>query len=91
MKSYLPAAAFGVALTAGAIGFGAATAHASFDFTNETAGAAARQLQSMGYSVQYNGAINGSLAACNVTGVEGLSAKPFGTVYVDLDCPDGGN
>lgn len=33
MKSYLPAAAMGIALTAAAFGFGAATAHAS-DYTN---------------------------------------------------------
>lgn len=91
MKSYLPSIAIGVALTAGAIGFGAATAHASFDFTNETASAAASQLQSMGYSVQFNGSSNGNLSTCSVTGVEGLSSKPFGTVYVDLDCPDSNN
>lgn len=91
MKSYLPAVAIGTALTVAAIGFGAATAHASFDFTNDTASSAASQLQSMGYSVQFNGTSNGNLSMCSVTGVEGLSAKAFGTVYVDLDCPDSNN
>lgn len=90
MKSYLPAAVFGTAITAAAIGFGAATAHAA-SYTNDTASQAAAELSSMGYSVQFNGDADGDLSRCRVSGVEGLTAVPFGTVYVDLSCPSGNN
>lgn len=91
MKSYLPAAALGVALTAAAIGYGAATAHAS-DYTNENAGQVSAELQSTGYTVQENGVIEGDLSQCMVTGVEGLTTgRALGTAYIDVACPDTNN
>ncbi len=91
MKSYLPAAALGFALTAAAFGFGAATAHAS-DYTNQSAGQVSAELQSMGYAVQSNGSISGDLSRCTVTGVEGLTAgKAVGTAYIDVSCPSSNN
>jgi nicotinamide mononucleotide (NMN) deamidase PncC len=92
MKTYLPAALAGTALTAAAIAFGAATAHAaSPDYVNETAAQATSQLQALGYGVQVNGSSDGDLSACGVTGVNGLTSKPFGTVYVTVDCHDSNN
>jgi hypothetical protein len=47
----------------------------------------------MGYSVQLNGSLTGSLPQCTVTGVHGLSDTDTGatvgsgTVYVDVSCP----
>ena len=87
MKSYLPSAVLGIALTAAAIGFGAATAHAA-GYTNETAGQVSSELQAMGYSVQFNGVTNGEPSQCMVTGVEGLTAgDTMGTAYIDVSCP----
>jgi hypothetical protein len=91
MKSYLPAAVLGTALTVGAIGFGAATAHAAVDYSSQSASSAASELQKLGYSVEFNGTVDGSLAACKVTSVNGLSATPSGTAYVTVDCPDSNN
>ena len=58
---------------------------------------AVKNLRDMGYSVQLNGSLTGSLSECTVTGVHGLSdtdaagqrvdAGQFGTVYVDVSCP----
>jgi hypothetical protein len=58
---------------------------------------AVKTLRDMGYSVQLNGSLTGSLSECTVTGVHGLSntdamgqrvdAGQFGTVYVDVSCP----
>jgi hypothetical protein len=87
MKTYLPAAAFGVALTAAALAFGAATAHAA-DYTSESASQATADLTAMGYSVQFNGNQDGDLSTCQVTGVEGLTEVPEGTVYIDIACLD---
>jgi hypothetical protein len=41
------------------------------------------ELQSHGFTVQFNGSPNGDLAECTVTDVH--RAAP--TAYVDLDCP----
>jgi hypothetical protein len=52
-----------------------------------------KALRDMGYSVQLNGSLTGSLSQCTVTGVHGLSntdavdAGQFATVYVDISCP----
>jgi hypothetical protein len=50
-----------------------------------------KTLRDMGYSVQLNGSLTGSLSDCTVTGVHGLpntdAADQFGTVYVDISCP----
>ena len=76
MKSYLPSAVLGIALTAAAIGFGAATAHAS-TYTNESA-----------EQISFNGVTNVEPSQCMVTGVEGLTAgKTMGTAYTDVSCP----
>jgi hypothetical protein len=54
---------------------------------------AVKALQDMGYSVQLNGSLTGSLPQCTVTGVHGLSDTDTGatvgsgTVYVDVSCP----
>lgn len=91
MKSYLPSAVLGIALTAAAVGFGAATANAS-DYTNQNASQVSSELASMGYAVQENGAITGDLSRCTVTGVEGLtSGKAIGTAYIDVSCPSSNN
>lgn len=91
MKSYLPAAFVGAAMTAAAIGFGA-VAHASFDYADQPAGQVVNTLQTMGYTVAINGPTNNMpLSTCRVTGVNGLSATPAGTVYVDVSCPNGNN
>ncbi|MFM9033298.1 MAG: hypothetical protein ACKOQ4_03285 [Mycobacterium sp.] len=91
MKSYLPAAAMGFALTAAAFGFGAATAHAA-GYTNENAGQVGSELQAMGYAVQINGSTTGALSQCMVTGVEGLtSGQAVGTAYIDVTCPGSNN
>lgn len=55
MKSYLPATVLGIALTAGAFGFGAATAHAS-DYTRHDASQVSTVLQTTGYAL--NGAMS---------------------------------
>lgn len=90
MKSYLPAAAVGIALTAAAFGFGAATAHAS-DYTDQSASQVSGELAGMGYAIQYNGSTTGAqLSQCEVTGVEGLTpGQAFGTAYIDVSCPSG--
>ena len=50
-----------------------------------------KALRDMGYSVQLNGSLTGSLSQCTVTGVHGLSNTDTdgqsGTVYVDITCP----
>ncbi|MBB3747793.1 hypothetical protein FHT44_000254 [Mycolicibacterium sp. BK634] len=43
------------------------------------------ELQSQGFTVQFNGSPNGDLAQCTVTDVHRSSP----TAYVDLDCPAG--
>lgn len=91
MKSYVPAAVFGIALTAAAFGFGAATAHASTDYVNQSAGQVVGELRTAGYSVQINGSANDDLNRCSVTGVEGLTVIPSGTAYIDVDCPPSNN
>ena len=91
MKSYRPAVAFGIALTAAAYGFGLATAHASTDFVNQGAGQVAGELRTAGYAVQINGSTNGNLSRCSVTGVGGLTSVPSGTAYIDVDCPSSNN
>jgi len=75
MRTYLPATVIGVALTAAAFAFGAATAHAA-DYTAQNAGQAAATLSAAGYSVQFNGNHDGDLYRCAVTGVEGLTGNP---------------
>lgn len=87
MKSYVPATVFGIALTAAAFGFGAATAHASTDYVDQGAGQVASALRMAGYAVQINGNTSGGLSGCAVTGVEGLTTIPSGTAYIDVDCP----
>ena len=92
MTNFIPAAFIGTALTAAAIGFGAATAHASFDYANQPAGEVVTTLKTMGYSVQINGATNNMpLSACRVTGVDGLTTIPSGSVFVDVSCANGNN
>ena len=91
MKSYLPAAFVGAAMTAAAIGFGA-VAHASFDYADQPAGQVVNTLQTMGYTVPINGPTNNMpLSTCRVTGVNELTNIPAGTIYVDVSCPNGGN
>jgi hypothetical protein len=94
MKTYLPAALAGAALTAAAIGFGAATAHAAAPETcylYESASQAAGDLLSQGYSVEFNGSPSGDLSTCAVTRLDGFSAKPSGTVYLTVDCHSSSN
>ena len=88
MKSYLPAALFGTVLTVGAIGFGAATAHAAVDIANRSAGSTATALRNLDDAVQFSGTVDGNRAAYRVSGVNGLSVKPSGAVYVTVSCPD---
>jgi hypothetical protein len=89
MKSYLPAAFVGAAMTAAAIGFGA-VAQASFDYADQPAGQVVNALQTMGYTVAINGPTNSMPpSTCRVTGVNGLTATPAGTVYVDVSCLNG--
>ncbi len=59
------------------------------------------RLQDAGYNVQINGTPTGSLSACTVTGIHGLTntdstgqpvqSGSFTTVYVDIDCPSSNN
>ena len=92
MTNYISAVFIGTALTAAAIGFGAATAHASFDYADQPAGEVVTTLQTMGYSVQINGATNTMpLSASRVTGVDGLTTIPSGSVFVDVSCANGNN
>ena len=89
MKTYLPAALAGTVLTAAAIAFGAATAHASAPETcylYESASQAAGDLQSQGYSVEFNGFPSGDLSRCAVTRLDGFTATPSGTVHLTVDC-----
>ncbi|RDH77861.1 hypothetical protein DVS77_13450 [Mycolicibacterium moriokaense] len=55
-----------------------------------SAGDVVQSLKSQGYSVVINGATNGRLSDCTVTGVHNPdrsgSAVAFTTVYVDVDC-----
>ena len=76
MPNFMPVL-IGTAMTAAAIGFGAATAHATFDYANQPAGEVVSTLKTMGYSVQINGTTN------NMP----LSA----TVVVDVSCANGNN
>jgi len=92
MKTYLPAALAGTALTVAAIGLGAATAHAGAPETcylYESASQAAGDLMSQGYSVDYNGSPAGDLSTCAVTRLDGFSATPSSTVHLTVDCHDG--
>ena len=57
MKSFIPAALAGAAMTAAALGFGAA-AHASFDYTDQPAGQVVNTLQTTGCAVAINGQTN---------------------------------
>ncbi len=91
MKSYIHAALFGAALTAGALGFGAATAHAANDYVDQSAAAVSSELQSKGYAVQFNGDVEPDLSLCHVTSVDGLSKQFRGTAYVTVDCPSSNN
>lgn len=92
MKSFIPAALAGAVMTAAAIGFGAATAHASFDYADQPAGQVVDALEAMGYGVQINGVTNAiPLSSCRVTGVNGLTTTPSGTIYVDGSCPNSNN
>jgi len=92
MTNYISAVFIGTALTAAASGFGAATAHASIDYAHQPARQVVTTLQTMGYSVQINGATNNMpLSACRVTGVDGLTTIPSGSVFVDVSCANGNN
>ncbi|MCW1959476.1 MAG: hypothetical protein KIH64_013230 [Mycobacterium sp.] len=73
MKSYVPAAAFGLAPTAAAFGFGAATSHASAGHVNQSAGQVAGPVRTAGYSVQIGGGTDVDLSHCAVTDVTGLT------------------
>lgn len=89
MKTYLPAALAGTALTTAAILFGAATAHVAPSpqlCLYESASQAAGDLQSQGYDVQFNGPSEGDLSTCAVTRVDGYTTTPSGTVYLTVDC-----
>ena len=65
MKSYRPAVAFGIALTAAAYGFGLATAHASTDFVNQGAGHVAGELRTAGYAVPVEQQLRGGQVRVN--------------------------
>ncbi len=71
MKSYLPAAVLGTALTAAAFGFGAATVHAA-EFIDESARQVVTSLPAMGYSSATDGVTSGAVAQRMVTDVDGL-------------------
>ena len=89
MKTYLPAALAGTALTTAAVVFGAATAHAAPSpqlCLLESASQAAGDLQSQGYRVEFSGPADTDLSRCAVTRVDGYSATPSGTVYLTTDC-----
>jgi hypothetical protein len=72
---------------------------------DETAAEAADSLQADGYAVQFNGIQRGPLTKCMVTGVHGLDGRmmsmaemfgsmdpaTFGTVYLDINCPNSNN
>jgi len=89
MKSFIPAAFVGAAMTAAAIGFGA-VAHASIDYADKPATEVVNTLQTLGYTVAINGPANNMpLSTCRVTGVDGLTSTPAGTVYVDVSCLNG--
>jgi hypothetical protein len=92
MTTYLPAAIAGTALTAAAIVYGAATAHAGApesSYLYESASQAAGDLMSQGYSVEFDGSPRGDLSTCAVTRLDGFSATPSGTVHLTVDCHDG--
>lgn len=91
MKSYLPATVLGFALTAAAVGFGAATAHAT-DYPQQSSTQVSSEMSPTGYPVQENGAANGELSRCTGTGVDGLTTgSAVGAVYIDLSCPSSNN
>ena len=50
MKSFIPAALAGAVMTAAAIGFGAATAHATYDHTSQPAAQIVNTLHNGDYS-----------------------------------------
>ncbi len=62
MKSYLPAATLGIALTAGAFAFGVAAVQTTGGHLNQ------------GYSVQINGSADATVTGRPVTAVDGLTA-----------------
>ncbi len=89
MKGFVPAAAIGTTLTVAAFVFGAAAAHATSSESLcllESASQAAGELQSQGYSVQFNGPTGDDLSRCAVTRVDGYSPTPSGTVSLTVDC-----
>ena len=91
--------AIGTAITAlfaaGAIGLAGTTAAAPTGGSN--AADTVKALRDIGYTVQINGSLTGSLDECTVTDVHGLSntdaagqrldAGQFATAYVDISCP----
>lgn len=79
MKFAVSAVAAGV-FALGALGF-AAEAGAAPSGVGSAADTV-KELQSDGYTVQINGAVNRSLSECSVTAVH-----PGSTVYVDIACP----
>jgi hypothetical protein len=79
MRFAVSAVAAGVVASA-ALGF---AAHAGAAPTGVGSAAdTVKELQADGYTVQVNGAANGPLSQCTVTGVH-----PGSTVYVDIACP----
>jgi len=96
-KSSLTAAVIGVTMVTAL----ATPAVAAAIPPSGTAAEVVQALQDQGYTVQFNGPVNGPLARCGVNGVHGLivMAMPDGSLmmkmdptnpgvaYVDVSCP----
>jgi hypothetical protein len=95
MQKFTIGTAIAGLLAAGAFGLAGTAAAAPTGGSN--AAETVKTLRDMGYSVQLNGSLTGSLDECTVTGVHGLSnmdaagqrvdAGQFATAYVDISCP----
>jgi hypothetical protein len=88
MKRFNIAVAVAGILTAGSLAVASTVSAAPTGGSN--AADTVKTLRDMGYDVQLNGSMTGSLSQCTATGVHGLAnSNPtvFTTAYVDISCP----
>ena len=88
MKEFNIAIAAAGILAAGALAVAPTATAAPTGGSN--AADAVKTLRDMGYNVQVNGTVSGSLSQCIATGVHGLAngdPTVFTTAYVDISCP----
>jgi hypothetical protein len=100
MKTFGFAAIIASGLATGILVF-AAPAQATPTGTSSAADTV-NSLQAAGFDVQINGAVEGPLSRCTVTGIDGLNnsnvnsadqridSSQFDAVYVDVSCPTDG-